>query len=421
MALIDYIKSLTDPKPNHAKSSTDGTFGIDFSRFTRTKKFAGVVVDTSSALGLATVYTCIRDKAETISQLPINLYKDGRKVVTGQDRLRGIFCKRPNEYMTMGEMVSHIMVSLETNGVWYAYKSLNRFNNVSEIIPFRYQRNVNANMDVNGRVYYTYSTNDGKPVITARPGEIVKVQLMSLDGFTPMSPITAAARTIGVAISEEDYLGSLMESGAVPKGVLSTDQVFKDGNAIKRLKDEWKEKYGGVRKSGETPILEGGLKYQDIGVKPADAELIAQRVFSAQQICGIFRVPCRRAGIIVTGQTQRTVEEENNDYYRNAIMPIVVKIEDALNELLPSGFTLRFDESQFTRGDLKSQIEAVGSKFKLGSISINELRVATGDEPIEGGDVHAIDTNNLTFGSLTDIPKFQAMQNKPAQEEQPNE
>ena len=99
-------------------------------------------------------------------------------------------------------------------------------------------------------------------------------------------------------------------------------------------------------------------------------------------------------------------------------MPLVVKLEFALNKILPANLKVKLDERGFIRGDFGSTVTALGEQFKLGAISINEMRKDTGWQPIDGGDVHAIDTNNITLGTLTDVPRLQeeARQNSQIQE-----
>ena len=371
---------------------------------------AGIKVTTKQALAIDTVFACIRDKSESIGQLPVKLYradgKEGKRnqVFTGRE-LR-IFTKKPNEYQTMQEFIEMFVTSLETYGSFYAYVEYNSRNCISEIIPFRNQNAVSTQMDQNGRVFHTYVTNDNKPMTMYAGKSIIHIKQNTLDGFTGLSPISLCASTFGIAASQERHLASIMESGAMPKGILETDNIFKDEKALNRLKADWRAKQGGTAKSGETPILENGLKYKPLSLSPADAELILQRKFSREQICAIFRVPPRRVGAAEAGKTA-DIEQENKDYFQNRLVPLVTKLENAINLVLPDGLEIKLDEKGFIRGDIKSQVEAVSGEFKMGSISMNEMRVDLGREEIEGGDIHAIDTNNLTFGQLTDIPKIQ--------------
>lgn len=383
------------------------------------RKVAGVMVTPATALAHDTVYACIRDKAESIGQLPVMLYR--RKGDVNQLVLKGrehrIFTKKPNDFQTMGDLVENYVTCLETYGKWFAYVERNDRGSISEIIPFRYQTNVTVNMDLNGNVYYIYTTNDGKPDMGFAGDKIMHIKLNTLDGFTGLSPISAGARSIGVSISQEDHLASLMENGATPKGILTTDNIFKDDNAIQRLKDQWSG-YTGTKNAGKTPVLENGMKYQAMSISPADAELLEQRKYSRVGLCSLFRVPPERVGVD-SGNKQKDVEQSNTAYMRDSLNSPIVKFEDAMNLILPDGLSIKLDRKGFVQGDRQSQVESISAEFKMGSISLNEMRTDLDRDPIEGGDVHAIDTNNLTFGLPTDIPKLQEQARLAAQPQQP--
>lgn len=373
------------------------------------RNFAGQNVTVSKSLELDTVYACIRDKSESCGQLPFKMYNaKGEEIKSG--RKHRIFCKRPNEFMTQGELTELIITCLESYGRFFAYVIRNKYGNISEIIPFRNQVNVGVNMDTNGRVYYTYSTNDGKPGMAFAGREIMHLKLNTLDGFTGMSPIRQAANTLGLAMAQEEHLSSLMKNGARPTGALETDHIFQDESKGQRVLDQWNNTYAGSSNSGKTAMLENGLKYKPITISPADTELVKQRIFSRVQICAIFRVPPHRVGVLEAKAYDR-LEDNNRAYMRDVLVPLLKKIEDWYNEQLgDSELSLRYDTREFTRGDRLSQVEAVGQEIKMGLVSINEGRVDLGRHAVEGGDVHAIDTNNLTFGRLEDIPKLQEEQ-----------
>lgn len=381
------------------------------------KRVAGVTVNVNAAMQLSTVYSCIRDKAESIGQLPVRLYRRSKKLdeEIKKGRYHKIFTQRPNDFMTMQDFVETVETNLEARGNFYAYIVYNDIGDVMEILPFRYQQNCRAEMDVNGNVYYTYTTNDGKPKITMSQSDIMHIKLNSFDGVTGLSPISCNARSIGLGISQEDHLTTTMEKGTMPSGVLETEATFKDPKAAERIRQEFKNKYQGVDKNGEVIFLEQGLKYNALSLSPADTELILQRQYSREEICGIFRVPPHRIGAS-TGAKKEDIEQANKDYYINKLMPIVRKIESAFNEVTPDNFYIKLDERAFIRGDLKSQVDAYGTMFKLTAISINELRAGADFAPIENGELHAIDTNNITLGTLDQVGELQAEQRELARQ-----
>ena len=152
---------------------------------------AGVLVNQSSAMQHSTVYACIRDKAESIGQLPVRLYRvlaDGKREEVKKGREYRIFTKQPNSFMTQQDYLQMYVTCLESSGKFFAYVSKNDRGSIAEIIPFKNQSNVSVQMDQNGNVYYLYVTNDNKPNMAFAGGEIIHVKLNTLDGFTGLSP-----------------------------------------------------------------------------------------------------------------------------------------------------------------------------------------------------------------------------------------
>jgi HK97 family phage portal protein len=398
-ALQSQIKDLT----NQVEKSK--AFEEQFADLIRPKTFAGENVTVDRAMGYDVVYSCIRDKSESIGQIPAVLKRNGIKIDENK-REHKIFAVKPNDHMTMQDFVEFYVTSMETLGNFYALPIRNQFGNVAEIIPFRYQRNVITEFNQNGDVYHTYVTNDGRPGMMFAGDDIMHIKLNSLDGLKGLSPITTNAMSLGVGLAQETYLGSLMQNSAMPRGILYTDSVFKEESSVERLRTQWKESFGGAKNAGNTPLLENGTKYLGIGLSPADSELIEQRVFSKVGICAIFRVPPHRVGVLEAAK-YTTLEDNNRAYLRDSLIPLITKLEAAMNIVADGKFKWSMDVTKYARGDRLSQVEALSKEFSTGAISMGEMREDLGRDRIEGDDVHAIDTNNFTFGRLTDIEKLQ--------------
>ncbi len=169
MKMMTRLKSWFSAGGESVDTKSSESFGIDV-----LGKFSSLFITESKAMKIEAFYSCVRDKAETIGQLPIKLYKTSRNAreLVLQGRNHRIFTQRPCDYLTMQQFLEMAIACYETNGVFYAYLARNDRGEVMEVIPFANQRNVCPMMDVNGVVYYTYSTNDGKPVIAAYPEDL---------------------------------------------------------------------------------------------------------------------------------------------------------------------------------------------------------------------------------------------------------
>lgn len=366
-------------------------------------------ITESKAMRIEALYSCIRDKAETIGQLPLKLYRVTRtaRELILQGRTKRIFTERPNDYMTLQNFLEMIVATVERRGAFYAYIERNDRGEVMSILPFMNQAGVNPAMDTNGNVYYTYVTNDGKPFIAGSREDLFIVSMFTMDGYTPVSPIVYCATLLGIASVQDDTYREQQQKGITSQMAITTDQVFKDLNAVQRLKDDLK-KMRGPNGLTEVPIFEQGMKPISLKLTPQESQLLENKEFTVTRICRMTRVPPHRVGM-QTGSTgtKSTIGELDEAYMRDSLNPILIKVEDAFNSLLPDGYKVEFNRKAFYAGSPWRLVEAVEKEVKGGLASINEGRVDLGRENIEGGDIFAIDNNNVTYGQWTEVKEIQ--------------
>ena len=357
----------------------------------------------SLSLKIETVFAALRDKSETIGQLPIKLYetsKKGRKEVKS-GRVHRIFCEKPCEYMTMQTFMENLVVSLERFGAFYAYIERNDLGAPMSIVPFRFQGNIHPSMDVHGRVYYQHVKNDGTIGDAYNLEDLFIIKGFTLDGFTPVSPLVQNARLLGIANAQEETALETQTDGITSRMYGSTPNGFKDDNKIARLQEQIK-----TLRSSAIPIFEEDLKFHSFKLTPAETELLKNREFTVNRICRVFRVPVHRVGVTGTG-AGLDIEKENEEYLRSSLNPILVKVEKALNSLLPPGYEIEFDRNAFYAGSPWRLVEHVEKGVKGGLYSINEGRNALGEEPVEGGDVYCVDNNNVVYSSWDKLEEMQ--------------
>ena len=361
----------------------------------------------SLSLKIETVFAALRDKSETIGQLPIKLYetsKKGRKEIKS-GRVHRIFCEKPCEYMTMQTFMENLVVSLERFGAFYAYIERNDLGSPMSIVPFRFQGNIHPSMDVNGRVFYNYVKNDGTIGDAYNLEDLFIIKGFTLDGFTPVSPLVQNARLLGIANAQEETALETQTDGITSRMYGSTPNGFKDDNKIARLQEQIKT-LRGPKGSSAIPIFEEDLKFHSFKLTPAETELLKNREFTVNRICRVFRVPVHRVGVTGTG-AGLDIEKENEEYLRSSLNPILVKVEKALNSLLPPGYEIEFDRNAFYAGSPWRLVEHVEKGVKGGLYSINEGRNALGEEPVEGGDVYCVDNNNVVYSSWDKLEEMQ--------------
>jgi HK97 family phage portal protein len=212
---------------------------------------------------------------------------------------------------------------------------------------------------------------------------------------------------LGIADAQDEAYQSLQTDGIMSQMALKTEQLSKDPNPAERLREDMK-KMRGAKGASHIPVFEQGLTPISLRLTPKDSELLGNKEFTVNRICRMTRVPPHRVGIASDPGTKSTAAELDEAYMRDSLNPILVKVEYAFNALLPDGLRIEFNRKSFYAGSPWRLVEAVEREVKGGLASINEGRIDLGRETIEGGDVFAIDNNNVTYGLWTDIKEIQA-------------
>lgn len=378
------------------------------------------MVSPTQALKVETFFNCVRDKAETIGAIPLKLHRyerDGKRTLVESGRMHRIFTQYPNDYMTWQMFNEMCVATVETSGAFYAYKVYNSRGNIAELIPFANQRSVTPNMDVYGRVHYTYVTNDGS-IVVAEAKDLMIISMFSLNGYSPVNPLFYQASLLGLAKDQENNYSELQKNGITSQMALGTDNVFKDENAIARLKEDWVNARG---KNGfkTIPLLENGLKPVNLNLTPAEMDLLKQREFTVDRIHGMTRVPKYR---IDMSKSSDKIFELDEAYLRNSLNPILIKIENAINEILRGEYRVTFDRNAFYAGSPWRLVESIDKAVRGGVMSVGSGIRAMGGEPPEGtDDIYVIQSNNAVYGSWSELPSVREQINGGATVPQNNE
>jgi len=183
-----------------------------------------------------------------------------------------------------------------------------------------------------------------------------------------------------------EYEEALFEKKARTGGVLeSTSEI--SNVEVDRLREEWKQRYAGAGKGGETAILPPGLKYVRDSMTNEEISFIEGRRITREEIAAAFNAP-----ISLWDQAAIRANVEGAQYFhaKYGIQPRLRKIEEKINEkLLPM-----FDESgtlfaafeDVVPEDKVSQLAERTGYVNAGVMTRNEARADMGLEPIDGAD-----------------------------------
>lgn len=125
---------------------------------------------------------------------------------------------------------------------------------------------------------------------------------------------------------------ALLDNAARPSGALvyePGDGSSLSGEQFDRLKSELAEQFSGSANAGRPLLLDGGLKWQALGLSPADMDFVAVKEAAARDIALAFGVPPVLVGL-PGDATYANAREAGRALYRQTILPMA---EGMLREL----------------------------------------------------------------------------------------
>jgi HK97 family phage portal protein len=327
---------------------------------------SGKAVNERTAMQATAVYACVRILAESVAGLPIHVYQykaDGGKEKVLSHPLYPILHDEPNAEMTSFVFREVMMSHLLLWGNAYAQIIRDGRGRVLALYPLLPNK-MDVDRAQNGELFYTYRRDseesrfdpNGGTVILRRD-EVLHIPGLGFDGLIGYSPIAMAKNAIGMAMATEEYGATFFANGANPGGVLEHPGVVKDP---KRVRESWNAVYQGSANAHRIAVLEEGMKFQQIGIPPEEAQFLETRRFQLYEIARIFRVPPHMVGELERSSFSN-IEQQSLDFVKYTLDPWVVKWEQAIQQalLLPSEkhrYFVKFNVDGLLRGDYQKRM-----------------------------------------------------------------
>ncbi len=350
---------------------------------------SGVAVNDESALTLSAVYACNRVLAESLAQLPIALMKrTGEKIEVADKRPEHTLVSvSPSDLYTSYTFRATGQFHLGMRGNFYARIFRDgrggaremKILHPTQVQPFFY----------NSKLFYRVSPNYamGDTVTKTEvltPDDILHVPALSSDGIIGRSPIAVLRETIGIGLSNRDFLSQVHQSGGRLRGIIKHDK-----KATKEQVAELRENFKDPINNGEFPVLQDGWQFQTVSLTPAESEFINTAKLTVQDIYRAYRVQPHMIGDLERA-TFSNIEQQSLEFVKYTMLPWIKNWESELNrKLLPVDIRnthyFRFNVDGMLRGDLLSRYRAYAIGRQWGFISADEIREMESKNPLPDG------------------------------------
>lgn len=323
-------------------------------------------ITKQEALNIPSVKSCIKFIADTVSMLPIKLYKENEgktEEVKGDTRVR-LLNDETGDTLDAVQFWRAVVSDyfLGKGGYIYINKHLNN------IISLHYidesYISILKNTDpifksykilVNGKQYW--------------PHEYIKILRNTKDGAEGESIIEEHNLILSVAYNSLIFEETLVKKGGNKKGfVKSSKKLTQD--SIDNLKEAWRKLYS--NNSDNIVILNDGLDFKESSNTSVEMQLNENKETNSAEICKLFNIPEN----IIRGTASR---QEYTNAFKMGVMPVLKAIECALNKelLLESekgSFYFAFDTKEMLKGDIKERFEAYKIALDANFMQIDEVR-----------------------------------------------
>ena len=224
-----------------------------------------------------------------------------------------------------------------------------------------------------------------------------------------VSPLEQLGTTLAIEDGAQRYQRSLFQNGArPPSAILMSEQFLSlkphEREAVKaQMRTDLTSIYAGPENAGKPALLPPGLTWEAVGQTTVEAELVAQRQVTREEVGGVFRCPPPLLGIMDKANYSN-VESLRQMVYPDCIGPKLMLIEQSIScqiirDLLGrDDVFVEYDFSSVVRGNFLEQITALRAAVGSGLFSPNEGREALGKQRSEqeGMDNLYLPANNLS-------------------------
>lgn len=371
-------------------STFRGANGIDY----------GVVVDEDAALRFTAVYAAIKLLSENIASLPKSV-----KVMTGDGfedaddhPVSRLLKTAPNGYMDPFTMWFTGIGRLLGKGNLYAVIERDSAGRPKALHPLD-PDSVTVLFD-NG--VKGYKVNCPLPAFEFLNGtyleqDMIHVMLFTRDGLKGIDPIDYNAAAIGRGIATNKFSADFYRRGGQIKGIMEMEGSLGDD-----AYEQFMKHYQAAAGNFETPLLEYGIKYKDVGISPVAAQLLQTETLSIDDIARIFCIPPHLLAEL-SHATFSNIEQQNIFFGEFSLRPICKRIEVQLESKLfteaeRGRYSVKFDLRGLMRGDAVARANYYSSGINAGWMTPNEARRQEEMRALPGLDAPRMPMNFVQIG-----------------------
>lgn len=347
----------------------------------------GSGVNERLAENLGTVMACVNAIAGGVAPLPIYVYRlsgDGTRNVNHGHSLMRLQRQGPNEWQTWQDFVEFLIASTLLRGNGLAEIRTDNAGNVTALIPIPWEH-CTVHLLPTGRLAYDVTPLEaihGGTGATRRllSHEVLHLRDRSDDGLLGRSRLQRAASVVRNAMSVQDFADHMWNNQATPQGVVEHPGRLSE-EAMRNLQASIDRQVSGTHNARRNLVLEEGMQWKSVSMSAEDAELLASRRFTTEELARLFAVPPPMIGDL-THASFSNAEQAARNFAQQTLSQWTRKLEaEVTRRVLDDGHEVEVDLTGLLRGDPETRWSSHEIAVRSGVLSPNEIREMEGWNP----------------------------------------
>ena len=325
-----------------------------------------ITVSPTTALSLVAVSRATSVLETAIMQIPVNVYRGNTALPTP------LWLETPDleNQISQSEWLGTTLIHMAVygNAYWHITRGQRGIVNVTNLHP----ADVSVSVDENGKIYYLYKSK------TYTSANIKHIKLWHNPSSTSLlgeGPLQRHRSVLRSALDLHNYSDNWFRTAAVPTGTLTTSEFLSADVARQN-----KEAFVASQQERSIAVLSSGLKYDSIALNPEQAQFLENQKFITRQIAMMFGVPTMYLGMGIEGQGMTYVNgnEDRAKLFEDGLQQYIVRIQQAITDLLPRGQYAEFNLTEFLRPNVKTRYESYAIGLTNNFLTVPEVREMEG-------------------------------------------
>lgn len=331
-------------------------------------------IDREKALNIPSLYGCIEMISNTVASIPIKLYKEkGNDTEEVHDYRIKLLNDETGDLLNSFQAKKAMIRDFLLDGNGYLF--INRKGNAVKSLHYVESRYITATKNIDP----IFKSLDIRVLgENKRDFDFVAITRNTVDGFTGQGILAENQQILSVAYNSIKYENTLVKTGGNKKGFLKSKSKLTQ-EIIDMLKASWRNMYS--NNTENVVVLNDGLEFQEASNTSVEMQLNENKKTNAEEICKLLNMSVK----VLNGTAN---DQEQSDYIKNCIMPILTAFSTALNKSLlletekDSGYYFAFDCKELLKGDIEKLFRAYQTAVQANIMQIDEVRYELDLKPL---------------------------------------